>query len=171
MSYKNAFPMPPIELLRQKYELDAERGVLIRKQTYKQFKAGEEAGYVRKDYLHVKVAGKSYPAHRIIYFMMTGVDPKTMMVDHINGHTLDNRIVNLRLADIKQNGRHRVKLLSNNTSGHRNVHFCKSQGVWVANVLVDGKSIQRNHKTKEAAAICAAELRAKHYGEFAGTAP
>jgi hypothetical protein len=76
----------------------------------------------------------------------------------------------LRLANIKQNGRHRANNLSNNKSGHRGVWQNKSTGRWHVNVYLNGKSLQRIRNTKEEAAQLAASLRAEHYGEFAGVA-
>lgn len=171
MSYKDALPMPDLSLLQQKFDLDADRGVLIRRQTYKQFKAGDVAGYLRPcGYRYIKLNGKPYAAHRVIYFMATGEDPGLLMVDHINGQPDDNRLCNLRLANIKQNGRHRANNLSNNKSGHRGVWENKLTGRWHVNVYLDGKSLQRVCNTKEEAARVAASLRAEHYGEFAGVA-
>jgi len=163
--------MPDIDLLREKFDLDADRGLLIRRQTYHGFKAGDVAGYLRPcGYRYIKLKGKPYAAHRIIYFMATGEDPGLLMVDHINGKPDDNRLCNLRLANIKQNGRHRANNLSNNKSGHRGVWQNKSTGRWHVNVYLDGKSLQRVRNTKEEAAQLAASLRAEHYGEFAGVA-
>jgi len=169
LSYKDALPMPGLDFLRGKFDLDVNRGVIIRRQTYHGFKAGEVAGYLRPcGYRFVKLNGKTYAAHRIIYFMATGEDPGVMMVDHINGQPNDNRISNLRLADSKQNGRHRANNLRTNTSGHRGVWQSTETGRWHVAVRVNGKSLQRVLPTKEDAACCAAELRAKHFGEFAG---
>lgn len=171
MSYKDALPMPDIDLLRAKFDLDADNGALIRRQTYHGFKAGEIAGYLRPcGYRFIKLDGKTYAAHRIIYFMATGTDPGLLMIDHINGQPDDNRLCNLRLADIKQNGRHRANNLSNNKSGHRGVWENKTTGRWHVSVYLNGKSLQRACDTKEEAARLAASLRAEHYGEFAGVA-
>lgn len=170
MSYKNALPMPHVDVLNAKYILDAENGILTRRKTYRKFKAGDPAGYNRDGYVYVKVDGKSYAAHRIIYFMVTREDPGTMMVDHINGDPLDNRFENLRLADIKQNGRNRSKNLPSNTSGHRGVWFNSKTKRWQVRVHVEGKNIQRVAASKDEAVMVANEIRRKHYGEFAGSA-
>lgn len=171
MSYKDALPMPDIDFLREKFALDADRGVLIRRQTYHGFKSGEVVGYLRPcGYRWVKLKGKSYAAHRIIYFMATGEDPGLLMVDHINGEPDDNRLSNLRPADMKQNGRHRANNLRTNTSGHRGVWQSPKTGRWHVAVRVDGKSLQKVLPTKEDAVEMAAALRSQHYGEFAGTA-
>lgn len=171
MSYKDALPMPDIDLLRAKFDLDADNGVLIRRKTYHGFKAGEVAGYLRPcGYRFIKLDGKSYAVHRIIYFMATGTDPGLLMIDHINGQPDDNRLCNLRLATISENGRNRTKNLRNNTSGHRNVYFVPSKGDWRVSVYANGVKHQRSFKDKESAVIAAAEIRAKVYGEFAGVA-
>ena len=171
MSYKDALPMPDIDLLREKFGLDAGRGLLIRRQTYKQFKAGEVAGYLRPcGYRFIKLDGKSYAAHRIIYFMATGKDPGLLMVDHINGQPDDNRLCNLRLATIVQNGRNRTKNLRNNTTGHRNVYQITATGEWRVSVYAQGVKHQRSFRDKASAVAAAAQIRAEVYGEFAGSA-
>ncbi len=54
-------------------------------------------------YWRIYFKNKSYNAHRLMYFVATGIDPGHLYVDHRNQDTLDNRIKNLRLVTIKEN--------------------------------------------------------------------
>ena len=60
-------------------------------------------GSLDKDgYLIIKVKGKQFKAHRLVWFLCKGEFPKGE-IDHINRNRLDNRIENLRECDRKQN--------------------------------------------------------------------
>lgn len=162
-------PMPPITTLHSLFELDAERGVLIRRNSHGSHKAGEICGTAMKlGHLQTCVEKKRYLVHRIIYFMATAVDPGEMVVDHVNGNPQDNRIANLRLATKADNCRHKVKLASVNRSGHRNVSWSNTFNCWLVSVRREGRSKTRRCKTLEEAAATARELRRHMYGNFCG---
>lgn len=166
MKYK---PMPSIELLHSKFELDAKRGVLIRKTSHTNHRAGEVCGTEMKSgHLVTGIGAKRYLVHRIIYYMATGVDPLDSIVDHKDGDPANNSIDNLRLATTAENGRHKVKLCTSNTSGHRNVSWNKINKVWMVSLTVSGKRIQRAFNNMADAVKGATELRVAHYGNFAG---
>lgn len=48
----------------------------------------------------VNLHGKTYTQHRIVWEMHNGPIPSELTVDHINRDKTDNRLENLRLADI-----------------------------------------------------------------------
>lgn len=92
----------------------------------------------------------------------------TVLVDHANRNlTLDNRKVNLRVANRSQNG-FNSKKPKNNTSGFKGVHFNKLIGKWQAQITV-------NYKHKHLGLFSTPELAHKAYckaadelhGEFA----
>jgi hypothetical protein len=167
---RTAKPMPPIELLNAKFELDAERGVLIGKESVGQYKAGRVAGTPLKEgHLLTGICGKRYLVHRVIYYMATGIDPIDMVVDHINGDPADNRISNLRAISAQQNTQSRHNNRSDNASGESNVCWDSHWKRWKVSVGKDGKRIQRKFVSKEDAVACARQLRAEVFGEFAGT--
>lgn len=71
-------------------------------------------------------ASKFIKAHRLIMGAPDGVD-----VDHINGDTLDNRRVNLRLVSRAQNLMN-APAYSHNRSGYRGVCWYPNYGKWRA---------------------------------------
>jgi hypothetical protein len=85
--------------------------------------------------------------------------PKGMVVDHINGDTLDNRRANLRALSIRDNVNHRVRLNSNNTSGHRGISW--HAGKWEARLMENRKNIYLGRFPSKEAAIAARDNYAK----------
>ena len=164
-----AKPIPSMEMLTALFRLDAENGVLLRARTWTNHKEGEVCGTpMASGHLQTCVERKRYMVHRIIYFMATGVDPLDSHVDHKDGDPTNNRPGNLRLATKAQNGRHRTKLESTNSSGHRNVSWSKRHICWIVSLTVNGKRIYQYFQELTDAVNAAGELRKLHYGEFSG---
>lgn len=67
--------------------------------------------------------------------------PDGLVVDHINGNTLDNTSYNLRVCTQSENGQNRKDLNVNNTSGLRGVTFSAKHDKWAASVMVNRKRI------------------------------
>lgn len=81
-------------------------GLLISKKTGKIYCNLDRDGYIR-----VRIAGKEYRAHRLIWEMHYGAIPDGMLVDHIDRDVFNNRIENLRLATRQQNNANKGKVL------------------------------------------------------------
>lgn len=93
----------------------------------------------RRGYIGVRIFGKNYFAHRVIWAIHYGKWPKNQ-IDHINGVARDNRLANLR--DVENSINHRnIKLPSNNTSGRIGVRLIKKTGRWKAEITVNKKYI------------------------------
>jgi hypothetical protein len=75
--------------------------------------AGKRAGHTYKrpngkdGYIKFSINDVSFSAHRIIWMWHNGAIPDGLQIDHINGNGFDNRIENLRLATIIQNGQNK----------------------------------------------------------------
>lgn len=167
---RNNKPLPPLSVLLENFELCIETGNLLRRRaTTNRHPVGGICGRrMATGHIEVGLFGQKYMAHRIVYFLATGQDPGEQVVDHINGIPSDNRPFNLRLASIKENCRHKTRLALTNTSGHRNVSWCRTWNRWRVSITVDGKRVQRKFADLERAVECARSLREHHYGEFAG---
>lgn len=99
--------------------------------------AGQE-GFTAIDthgYRHSRIFGVQHLAHRVIWKMITGLEPPE--IDHENGERADNRWINLVEATHKTNHRNR-KLDARNTSGQSGVLW--RDGRWRVTIKVAGKT-------------------------------
>lgn len=129
----------PVEKLLWFFEYSKEEGKLYwknhwDKKTRTKF-LGKEAGRTNQiNYRSVSIGGTHYFIHRLIFAIETGQYPEN--VDHINGNTLDNRFVNLRAANRRQNlsnsYRHRKGKLVGTT-------FRKREQLWYSRITVNKK--------------------------------
>ena len=158
--------------LKELFDYDRVSGCLIWRTTG----AGRKravAGYnpvpslYEKEYIQIRIEGKLYKAHRLVWLYVHGKWPKND-VDHIDGNSRNNRVENLREATMSQNLANRSAQNKNNTSGHRGVYFDKSKKKWCAEVTVVGKKLHLGtFSTIEQAALTAQRARLQHFGEFA----
>lgn len=127
--------------------------------------AGKQITNNRRGYVGIRILGKNYFAHRVIWALHYGEWPKNQ-IDHINGVPSDNRIENLR--DVENSINHRnIKLPSNNTSGRIGVCFNKRTGKWKAEITVNKKYIFIGMFTTFEEACAAREAVEKEHGFLA----
>ena len=107
---------------------------------------------------------KTVCMHRIILNA-----PSNMMVDHINGDTLDNRRCNLRLVTNQQNCWN-TKKHKDNKSGFKGVVHSSSSNKYWAHITVDGKQKYLGIFTEPISAALVYDTYAKlYFGEYAKT--
>ena len=129
------------ERIKELLVVDPEDGTCSWKTDHGTAKAGDMAGgYNGKGYLKIKIDGKKYYTHRLIWFFVHHRWPENDL-DHINRKTDDNRISNLRVVSRSKNklnhdGYAKAK---NNTSGHTGVSWNKGTGKWHSYVNRYGK--------------------------------
>ena len=97
--------------------------------------------------LYVRLEGKRY-LHRLIGERISGGPLGKSVVDHMNGDTLDNRRVNLRVVSHAENTRNRTKLNKNNTSGHMGVRFKADRSKWQAYIMTPAPDRRSRQKMK-----------------------
>ncbi len=97
--------------------------------------------YVSKNgYIRVRYKRKSCAAHRVIWFYKTGAWPDCD-IDHIDHDRQNNKWENLRLVSRTDNMRNATQSKANR-SGFTGVGWCKQQGQWRSQIMVNGKSIK-----------------------------
>lgn len=89
-------------------------------------------------YLSVRINGKDYLAHRIIFFMLVGRFPE--QIDHINHNKKDNCWVNLREVNNQENCKN-TSLQTNSKTGLIGVCLHKPTGKYRAYIMVNRKHI------------------------------
>lgn len=103
-------------------------------------RTGKQAGTIdRYGYRSVRIGGKAFLAHRVVWFLHHGKWPD-MQIDHVNGVLDDNRPCNLRLVSCSEQSKNKSKP-SVNTSGRIGVTWHKGAGKWQAGICVSGKHI------------------------------
>lgn len=117
-------------------------------------------GYATRGYFH-KGRTKHVRMHRAIVGAAPGV-----MVDHINGNTLDNRRENLRVCSNSDNQKNRHR--ANGSSRFKGVCWNKQSNKWQAGIKLNGKSKHLGlFGSEEDAARAYDQAAAQMFGEFA----
>ena len=116
-------------------------------------------------YIRMRVDGKVYPLHRLVFLYHHGYLPK--ITDHANNDRSDNRIENLRDVMQSQNCLNR-RVHVNNRSGIKNVYFDKGCKKWSVQITADKKrKLIGYFEDIEFAELVAIEARHKFHGVFA----
>lgn len=153
--------------LKELLSYDAEAGRFIWRVSRGTRCAGSMAGNRRPDgYIYIKIDRVLYRASRLVWLYLFGKWPQEH-IDHINGNTSDDRLVNLREATRSQNLGNR-KLNKNSSTGFKGVS--KSGKRYKAYVNKDGKRHWLGLFDSAAAAAEAYGIAARSlHGEFART--
>lgn len=163
-------PLPPIETLRFLFDLDEERGLLVRAVTRApNALKGAVVGTVDgRGYLHVNISAAFYRVHRLVFFMHYGYEPD-FGIDHVDCDRLNNRPSNLRPATDQQNAGN-TKPPRNNTSGFKGVYRHSRGTRWCAQIKRNGETIYLGiFDTAEQAAQAYAAAAYAHFGAYART--
>jgi len=93
---------------------------------------------------------------------------KRLIVDHINGNGLDNRIANLRLATYAQNSRNRSKIKRACSSRYKGVWYSRKLNKWRAQICYGGVKEHLGYYRDERDAARAYDAAARrHHDKFA----
>ena len=117
-------------------------------------------------YFRHTLSGKTISLHRYIY----GLDRLNgLVVDHINGDTLDNRKINLRAVTVEQNNMNRKN--RPNKTGYKGIKIARSKTEkYTARINYKKKSIYLGtFPTPEEAHAAYCEASKKYHGEFGRT--
>lgn len=133
-----------VERLKELLDYNPETGIF----THKKVRSGVPIVGVRagsigssrgERYESISVYGKLYKAHRLAWMYIHGSMP-SKDIDHINGNTLDNRIVNLRNVSKSVNCKNKTKM-KNNKTGVTGVYWSNRFNKFHAQISSEGKKI------------------------------
>ena len=121
-------------------------------------------------YRHIKVNGKIYKAHRLIFLYHHGYLPK--YIDHIDGNKLNNNIGNLRSITNSQNllNSKKRKLYNGKptTSQYKGISWNKRDKKWIAEIMINYESkYLGSFNLEEDAAIAYNKAAIELFGEYA----
>ena len=88
-------------------------------------------------YLRVTINYKRYLVHRIIFFLESRIIGN-FFIDHINGDTIDNRILNLRVSNNRRNQQNQHKHRNGKLVG---TSFHKVIKKWQSRIVIKKKNI------------------------------
>jgi len=122
------------------------------------------AGYIdNQRYRVIRIKGKLYQAHRLVWKYHYGKDPKEF-IDHIDGNKSNNNMENLREATRQQNNFNKITQ-KNNKLGIKGVS--KHRNKYAARIIINGK---KKHLgmffTIEEARLAREEAEKKLFKEF-----
>lgn len=125
--------------LKQLFNYDPETGI-FRWKIYRQgIKKNNIAGCKdRQGYCTIRVKGKDYKAHRLVWLFVYGYFPENQ-IDHINKIKNDNRICNLREISNQCNIRN-CGLRKDNTSGVKGICWYKKIQKWTVYITINRKT-------------------------------
>lgn len=143
----------PLEMFKSTWDMNAFNGRDANTQTLNA--APNSAGYIQ-----IRIFGKKYLAHRVIWAFHYGKWPEGQ-IDHINGDRADNRIKNLRVVSSEVNGKNK-SLRSDSKSGCLGVRYAKNR--WRAAITIKGKNIHLGTFIDRQDAVTARKDAEKVYG-------
>jgi len=127
-------PLPSIEHLRSMLELDSSSPTWLRwtPGAHHQFR-GKVAGYHKEgEWGRIRISGKYYGTHRIVWALQNNEDPGSSVVDHINRKPHDNNPENLRAVTRGVNRYN--SSFDKNATGYRGVTKIKDSERWIAEI-------------------------------------
>lgn len=140
--------------VRELFDYAPETGDLIRKvKTINSKEIGETYDSINGNgYKTLKIDGKTYPLHRIVWLWYYGYLPENL-IDHRSKNKLDNSIDNLREVSNSCNTRN-CSVYSSNTTGVKGVTLRISDKYFVARIFYNGRNINVGSSRSLTEAVC-----------------
>lgn len=161
--------------LKELFTYDPETGVLVWNNRssevdhYNTAYMGNPAGCVGTGgYIYIKIAGRRYVAHRLIWTLVHGALPDGLQIDHINGDPADNRLCNLRLATQSQNQMNRHA--DSRRDLPKGVYANRHGGYRAETTFMGVRLSTSSHKDLALITSIQQELEMRLHGEFAVSA-
>lgn len=158
------------ERLIEALDYDPETGIFTWKVNSPRARIGAVAGYKHRQrdrrmaYCRIRIGGKVYEAHRLVYLFMTGkMPPEELDVAHDDQDGLNNRWENLSIMSSRENSLNQRRFKTN-TSGFTGVYWHKKKKKWHAGIKIHGKSIHLGYFPDKNEARVARKAAEKRYG-------
>ena len=142
-----------------------DNGVFTRKKTTSN-RAKQGQICKRRDangYIVFNINKKTYLGHRVAWFLINGIIPNKMEIDHINRNKSDNRICNLRIVSSSENSRN-SPITKRNKSGIVGVSWYQNREKWRATIMDENKQIHLGYFKEKNDAIKARKKAEAKYG-------
>jgi len=125
-------------------------------------KTGKSAGSVstinNKQYWKVRIDGRSYRVHRLIV-LLNGLNlTKDLVVDHLDGNSLNNKLSNLRVCTQEEN----MQFVNTKNSEIQGVSYNKVYKYWVARWQENGTQRSKTFSIKKFGFDVAKQLALEH---------
>ena len=157
-----------ISALHEYFCYDPETGIITwRKVRAKRCNVGDVAGIINdQGYVRLQLFSTTLRGHRVAWAMHHGAWP-TDEIDHINNNRADNRIVNLRLANRRQNAVNQPGRGSN--TGVKGVYWYRNRYMALARDESGRQVYLGRYRTLEEAKQVYDDFVVRTRGEFAKT--
>jgi hypothetical protein len=138
--------LPPSYIVARDLAYNPETGEFHWKRSYHGRQAGAVAGTITRGRRMIGICDDVFYASRLAHLLMTGRDPESMEMDHINGNTLDDRWSNLRAVTRSQNLMNRRPFSKGEASPYFTGHKCvykragKRGDVYFVVLSIEGRS-------------------------------
>ena len=134
-------PASVLNYLHENFNYIKDVGVFIRKVNASRgkAKAGDLAGRECLGYRRIKIHGREYQVHRLVWLIENGSLPANP-IDHIDGNKLNNRIENLRSVSIEENQQNQRRPHRSSTTGLLGAHH-RAKGGFSSVISVKGKPV------------------------------
>ena len=148
--------------IKELIDYNPDSGLIYRKKIGSENKAlGTVVKRRGKSYLTVCFLGKIHYAHRLAFIFMTGIIPNE--IDHIDGNGMNNKWINLREVDRKNNCKN-IRIRDDNKSGVTGVYFDKDRNKWASMISHSGKHFSLGRFENKELAIIARKNAEIEYG-------
>lgn len=130
------------DLLKELFDYDEITGIVVwKKSRSPRIKIGSPVKYTNKfGYIQVRLEGKLWMLHRLIWLMQTGTFPKGE-IDHIDGNRSNNAWSNLRDVSKFKNMQNRRRADKDSKTGVLGVTFDKQRNKYRAQLTMNGKKV------------------------------
>lgn len=129
---------------RQPSDFNSQNPVRVCNSWNRQFSGKEVGTRVKsrgKTYIRSRIFQFSFPVHSLIFFLYYGWYDNSLVINHINGLSFDNRPLNLELITQSENTRSNVAIRKDNSVGFKGITYRKDKQYYTVRIQSNGRRI------------------------------